>query len=254
MTDNGYIKIYRSSLNSELYLSEPFTKWQAWCDLIFLAYYADSVTYIRGRKIQTKRGCVYKSSEELAKRWRWSRGKVLRFLDGLTSREQIIQHPSNVTTCISIVNYDLYLGSGTTDGHAEQKKEPKKNKENISPYIFPPENENEKTRTQRFIKPTISDVEEYCKSKGYNIDAEYFINYYETNGWVQGKNRKPIRNWKACIATWVRNQKDYESNRQYFKTDGGHPSNEQAVLDMYANIQQLRELEAAGFDPEVRPF
>lgn len=122
----------------------------------------------------------------------------------------------------------------------------------VKPPYIPQEKTNKKRA--KFIKPTISDVEEYCKSKGYNIDAEYFINYYETNGWVQGKNRKPIRNWKACIATWVRNQKDYESNRQYFKTDGGHPSNEQAVLDMYANIQQLREREAAGFDPEVRPF
>ena len=33
-------------------------------------------------------------------------------------------------------------------------------------------------------------------------NAERFFAYYETNGWVQGAGKKPIKNWKACVRTW----------------------------------------------------
>ncbi len=33
-------------------------------------------------------------------------------------------------------------------------------------------------------------------------NAENFYNFYETNGWVQGKSTKKIVNWKACVKTW----------------------------------------------------
>jgi len=35
-----------------------------------------------------------------------------------------------------------------------------------------------------------------------NSNAERFFNYYETNGWVQGAGKKPIKSWKACVKTW----------------------------------------------------
>lgn len=133
MKDDGFIKIYRSSVNSKLYMSEPFTKWQAWCDLIILAQYSDSTMYVRGIRIDTKRGCVYMSSDNLAKRWKWSRGKVLRFLSELETIRQIVQQKSNVINCISVTNYDKYQSDGTTNGTANgttsQKKVTKKSKE-----------------------------------------------------------------------------------------------------------------------------
>jgi hypothetical protein len=47
-------------------------------------------------------------------------------------------------------------------------------------------------------------------------NAERFFNYYETNGWVQGKSRKPIRNWKACVNTWDF-EKDVKESEQIMK-------------------------------------
>lgn len=60
---------------------------------------------------------------------------------------------------------------------------------------------------ERFKKPTLDEVKEYCRERNNNIDAEVFIDFYEANGWVQGKN-KPIKDWKACVRTWEKNHKN----------------------------------------------
>jgi len=53
------------------------------------------------------------SSQELADRWKWSRGKVLRFLTYLEEDNRIVQQKSNVITSISILNYEKYQSNGT---------------------------------------------------------------------------------------------------------------------------------------------
>jgi len=111
----GYIKLYRSSLNDPLYLKEPFTKWQAWCDLILLAYFAPADFFVRGIKVKAKRGCVYKGVLELADRWKWSRGKVERFLSYLVSDKRVSIQKSNVINCVSILNYEKYQQNETTN-------------------------------------------------------------------------------------------------------------------------------------------
>lgn len=60
---------------------------------------------------------------------------------------------------------------------------------------------------KRFVKPTLEQIKEYCLERNNNVDSERFFNYYEANGWVQGKSRKPIKNWKACIRTWEQTDK-----------------------------------------------
>jgi hypothetical protein len=57
-----------------------------------------------------------------------------------------------------------------------------------------------------FKKPTLNDIINYCTERKNNIDAETFFNFYETNGWMQGKG-KPIVSWKACIVTWEKREK-----------------------------------------------
>lgn len=115
---SGYIKYWRSSFDSPLYYAEPFTKWQAWTDLLLLANYQDRVVYIRQQAVAVKRGQVLAGEQFLADRWKWSRGKVRRFLSYLESKtvQQIVQQKSNLITIISIVNYEYYQGDGTTNG------------------------------------------------------------------------------------------------------------------------------------------
>lgn len=105
---NDWFSVQRKYLFSELWLAEPFTRGQAWLDLIGLARFQDGFIFKRGIKVEIKRGQVPYSKSELADRWQWSRGKVRRFLMDLQNEHQIDQQKNNVTTLISIINYDRY--------------------------------------------------------------------------------------------------------------------------------------------------
>lgn len=61
---------------------------------------------------------------------------------------------------------------------------------------------------KKTAKPTIEDIKAYCIERRNKVDPEKFFDYYEANGWVQGKSGKPVRDWRACIRTWERNNFD----------------------------------------------
>lgn len=58
----------------------------------------------------------------------------------------------------------------------------------------------------RIPRPSIQEIAEYCAYRNNGIDAESFFDFYEANGWVQGKG-KPIRDWRAAVRTWERRNK-----------------------------------------------
>lgn len=58
-----------------------------------------------------------------------------------------------------------------------------------------------KRETKRFTKPTIDEINKFITENSYNLDAEYFYNYYESNGWMVGRNK--MKDWKAAVRKWV---------------------------------------------------
>ena len=68
------------------------------------------------------------------------------------------------------------------------------------------------TSTNRFTPPSIDDVQNYCSERKNSIDAEQFINYYESKGWLIGKNK--MKDWKAAIRTWESRQKKPEQKTE----------------------------------------
>ena len=59
-------------------------------------------------------------------------------------------------------------------------------------------------KNTHFKPPTVEEVKEYCIERQNNIDAEYFVDFQEARGWVLS-NGKKMKNWKATIRTWERN-------------------------------------------------
>lgn len=55
-----------------------------------------------------------------------------------------------------------------------------------------------------FSPPSVDDVREYCREKGYNVDPERFVDYYTSNGWKVGRN--PMKDWKAAVRSWNRKE------------------------------------------------
>lgn len=54
----------------------------------------------------------------------------------------------------------------------------------------------------RFSPPSVQEIEDYCREKGFLLDAERFVDYYASIGWRVGKN--PMKDWRAAVRTWVK--------------------------------------------------
>lgn len=116
--NNGWVKLYRSSFLNGYYFSEPFTRWQAWVDLLLLANHTSGFIRARGVKVSVNRGQIGYSMPTLAERWKWSKGKVIRFLSELTEMKQISLQKTNITTLVSILNYEIYQTDDTANSTA----------------------------------------------------------------------------------------------------------------------------------------
>lgn len=71
-----------------------------------------------------------------------------------------------------------------------------KEKEKVSESKIP------QPKRKRFEKPTVEEVRAYCLERNNNVDAETFVDFYDSKGWCVGKT--PMKDWKASVRTWER--------------------------------------------------
>jgi len=64
----------------------------------------------------------------------------------------------------------------------------------------------------RFTPPTLTEVIEQCNKTGANIDPQGFIDFYESKGWMIGKNK--MKCWKSAIRTWTRKEREKQKEKQ----------------------------------------
>ena len=63
----------------------------------------------------------------------------------------------------------------------------------------------ERAKATRFTPPTLEEVTAYCQERSNNVDPQRFIDFYESKGWMVGKNK--MKDWKACVRTWEQRDK-----------------------------------------------
>lgn len=61
------------------------------------------------------------------------------------------------------------------------------------------------SRGKRFTPPTLEEVSNYCIERRNDIDPERFIDFYESKGWMVGKNK--MKDWKAAVRSWEKRDK-----------------------------------------------
>lgn len=141
---SGFIKISRALQSNWLWDEKPYSKGQAWIDMLLRANWKDSKIQCSGTIINVERGQLLKSEVALAKEWGWSRGRVRRFINVLKTEQMIVQQTVQGISVFSICNFEKYQSDGTGNGTANgtgvgtgvgtHKKKGKKNKE-IKNYI-----------------------------------------------------------------------------------------------------------------------
>ena len=82
---------------------------------------------------------------------------------------------------------------------ALQKHDTKHSQSTVS--INKQDNKEQGTKNKRFTPPTLQEAEEHKKFKDlFSLDCQYFINHYEGNGWMIGKNK--MKSWTATMSNW----------------------------------------------------
>lgn len=64
-------------------------------------------------------------------------------------------------------------------------------------------------KAEKFKKPTVEEIAAYCKEENYNVNAQQFFSYYESNGWKIGRNA--MKSWQAAVQNW--NARDKANNK-----------------------------------------
>lgn len=68
---------------------------------------------------------------------------------------------------------------------------------------------------RKLSRPSLDQVKEYCKERNNEVDAQQFLNHYESNGWKVGK--VSMVDWKAAVRTWEKNDKKNKINSRVYK-------------------------------------
>jgi hypothetical protein len=129
----GWVAIHRQITDSALWTDRPFSRGQAWIDLILMASHQDRKILILGREVEIKRGGMITSEVKLSEKWGWSRAKVKKFLTYLKENDMITTETSTKWTVVNIVNYSLYqdLEDSKKAGEKQQMCSKKSSKEQI---------------------------------------------------------------------------------------------------------------------------
>lgn len=211
MNATGFICLYRQITQWEWY-KNPNT-FRLFIHLLLMANYADG--RFEGEII--KRGEYVTSLPSLADQTSLTIQQARTALDHLKSTGEITDRKTNRYRVITIVNYDRYQidnrqnnrpSTGEQQADQQQYKKDKNNKNIIIPLSRNKEN--------RFTPPTADDVRKYCEEIGsYGFNAEMFIDYYESRGWMIGKNK--MKSWKAAVRTWLRRDEErrIQESRKY---------------------------------------
>lgn len=56
------------------------------------------------------------------------------------------------------------------------------------------------SKAKKFIRPTADEVRAYCEERGNGVNAEAFVDFYESKGWKVGNS--PMKDWRAAVRTW----------------------------------------------------
>ena len=151
-----------------------------------------------------EKGYCWATNEYFANLYGVSKTSISKWISSLIQKEYIFSETIYKEGTKEILNRYLRIVKDPIEeklnrGIEEKLKDNKDNNTNINNTI-----NNKEIYKERFKKPTLEEVKEYCEERNNGIDAETFINFYESKGWMVGKNK--MKDWKASVRTWEKSR------------------------------------------------
>jgi len=176
----GFIKLYRKITENWVWDDRPYSRGQAWVDLLLCANHSQVEISIDGMPFDIERGERYTSEVKLADRWGWSRKKVHVFLSRLEMDKMLTTKRHNKGTVVTIINYSVYNDYGTAE---EQQKSSKRTAEEQQKHT----NKNEKNIDTKINLP--ESPEKRSSFRG-NPEADAWSRYYEELNQYHDKKKR----------------------------------------------------------------
>ena len=179
-----------------------------WCGGISTRAVRDILQNLITKKLITKKECLNKNVKYSY--------KVVEIVPELSSNGQEVFSTQQEVFSGSDRNFfpvvqELSSGNNKIDNiydnkidniTIKEKKEIKEKKKDL------PE-----TKERVFKKPSVEEISSYCQERNNNINPEQFYDYYEANGWKI--NRNPMKDWKATVRNWERNEFNRKSTDNF---------------------------------------
>lgn len=158
------------------------------------------------------RGSFVTSVKQLSDDLKLTINKVRTALSNLEKTGEITRQTTNKYTVVSVVNYELYQSNNnqTTNGSQTDSNQATDRPQTDHNQTTTIEKGNKGKREEKknaplkspggFVPPTKDEVKDYVMSVGSRIDPEEFMAFYESKGWMVGKNK--MKSWKSAIVTW----------------------------------------------------
>jgi hypothetical protein len=195
---SGWIKIYRKIQEKGFYKKSEY--FLLWVHILLKANHFEKEFFFNNKAIKIKKGQLLTGRKKLSSETGINESKIERILKYLENEQQIEQQKTNKFRLITIQNYNQYQKSEQQSEQqvnnkrttSEQQVNTNKNNKNYK---------NEKKSIIKILKkPSLEEIQKYCKERKNNVNPNKFFNWYESNGWKVGKN--PMKDWRAAIRTW----------------------------------------------------
>ena len=197
--NNGWIKIHRSMLDWEWWDDQNTAR--VWLTILLSVNHEPKRWH--GMIIDT--GEMVTSRAKLAKKSGLSERAVRTSLERLKSTNEVTCKTTKHFTIIKVVKWDVFQAY---DGQSDQPndQQPVQHVTNERPTNdHKQEYKNDKNIRNKniFRKPTLDEVRSYIEKNNLNVDADYFYDYYESNGWKVG-GKASMKSWESTLKNWHR--------------------------------------------------
>lgn len=161
--------------------------------------------------VEVKRGQFISGRKKLSQETGLSERQIRTAITKLKSTNELTTKTTSTYTLYTIENYSKYQNK---ESEATTKTTSNVTNERPTSDQRATTNKNVKKEKNINIPPSIEQVSTYCKERNNGVDPQTFIDHYEANGWMRGKNK--IKDWKACVRTWEKNHFNQPNNPNNF--------------------------------------
>ena len=252
--NKGYVSIWRDLQEHTIWTCEPFSKGQAWIDLLLMANYNEKPFIMGNEVVKAEVGSVITSELRLMNRWRWSKKKLRSFLKLLEDMEMIKRTPNHKRTTIFILNYKEYQQKETTEETAVNplfirgSKEEETTEETVKDTTERPQRDREETvKDTQTIKINKENKENNTKRDTEKVSRHQYGEY--KNVLLSDEEMKKLS--EEAPEVYLKKIEDLSC---YMKSTGKVYKSHYATIRNWIKKDQKKEGESIGSEDKGKAF